>query len=213
VVLFAILYWFYKNQQHKYRKREALKLLQQQLRYAEEQKQLQIMHELQMGKREKEIIELKNEKLQADIEHKNSQLASTAMNLVRKMEIFSKIKDDLNAFKNNEEHKPASKELQKIIRLIDSELDVTQEWEQFTDHFDQVHSNFLKKLKEQYPDLSPTELKMAAYLRLNLTSKEIAHLMSISIRGVETGRYRLRKKLGLTSNETSLYDFLISISG
>jgi DNA-binding CsgD family transcriptional regulator len=71
----------------------------------------------------------------------------------------------------------------------------------------------LKKLKEQYPDLSPTELKMAAYLRLNLTSKEIAHLMSISIRGVETGRYRLRKKLGLTSNETSLYDFLISISG
>lgn len=213
VLLFAILYWFYKNQQHKYRKREALKLLQQQQRYAEEQKQLQIMHELQMGKREKEIIELKNEKLQADIEHKNSQLASTAMNLVRKMEIFSKVKDDLNSFKNNEELKPASKELQKIIRLIDSELDVTQEWEQFTDHFDQVHSNFLKKLKEQYPDLSPTELKMAAYLRLNLTSKEIAHLMSISIRGVETGRYRLRKKLGLTSNETSLYDFLISISG
>ncbi|HEY8894656.1 MAG TPA: triple tyrosine motif-containing protein [Niastella sp.] len=213
LALFAVLYWFYKNQQRKYRKREALKLLQQQQRYAEEQKQLQIMHELQMGKREKEIIELKNEKLQADIEHKNSQLASTAMNLVRKMEIFSKIKDDLNAFKNNEELKPASKELQKIIRLIDSELDVTQEWEQFTDHFDQVHSNFLKKLKEQFPDLSPTELKMAAYLRLNLTSKEIAHLMSISIRGVETGRYRLRKKLGLTSNETSLYDFLIAVSG
>lgn len=213
VILFTILYWFYKNQQYKYRKREAVKLLQQQQRYAEEQKQLQIMHELQMGKREKEIIELKNEKLQADIEHKNSQLASTAMNLVRKMEIFSKIKDDLNAFKNNEELKPASKELQKIIRLIDSELDVTQEWEQFTDHFDQVHSNFLKKLKEQWPDLSPTELKMAAYLRLNLTSKEIAHLMSISIRGVETGRYRLRKKLGLTSNETSLYDFLMSITG
>ncbi|HUP10610.1 MAG TPA: triple tyrosine motif-containing protein, partial [Niastella sp.] len=213
VLLFAILYCFYKNQQFKYRKREAVKLLQQQQQYAEEQKQLQIMHELQMGKREKEIIELKNEKLQADIEHKNSQLASTAMNLVRKMEIFSKVKDDLNSFKNNEELKPASKELQKIIRLIDSELDVTQEWEQFTNHFDQVHSNFLKKLKEQWPDLSPTELKMAAYLRLNLTSKEIAHLMSISIRGVETGRYRLRKKLGLTSNETSLYDFLISISG
>lgn len=213
VVLFAILFWFYKYQQHKYRKREALKLLQQQQRYAEEQKQLQILHELQMGKREKEIIQLKNEKLQADIEHKNSQLASTAMNLVRKMEIFSKVKDDLNAFKNNEEFKAGSKEFQKIIRLIDSELDVTQEWEQFTEHFDQVHSNFLKKLKEQWPDLTPTELKMAAYLRLNLTTKEIAHLMSISIRGVETGRYRLRKKLGLTSNETSLYDFLISIAG
>ena len=213
LALFALLYWFYKRQQHKYRKREALKLLQQEQRYAEEQKQLQMLHELQMGKREKEIIELKNEKLQADIEYKNSQLASAAMNLVRKMEIFSKIKDDLNAFKNNEETKTASREFQKIIRLIDSELDVTQEWEQFTEHFDQVHSNFLKKLKEQWPDLTATELKMAAYLRLNLTSKEIAHLMSISIRGVETGRYRLRKKLGLTSNEASLYDFLISITG
>lgn len=211
VLLFAILYWFYKNQQFKYRKREAQKLLQQQLRYAEEQKQLQILHELQMGKREKEIIQLKNEKLQADIEHKNSRLASTAMNLVRKMELFSKIKDDLNAFKNNEETRAASKEFQKIIRMIDSELDVTREWEQFTEHFDQVHSNFLKKLKEHWPDLTPTELKMAAYLRLNLTSKEIAHLMNISIRGVETGRYRLRKKLGLTSNDTSLYDFLMSM--
>jgi DNA-binding CsgD family transcriptional regulator/ligand-binding sensor domain-containing protein len=213
LALFALLYWFYKRQQHKYRKREVQKLLQQEQRYAEEQKQLQMAHELQMGKREKEIIELKNEKLQADIENKNSQLASAAMNLVRKMEIFSKIKDDLSAFKNNEETKAASKEFQKIIRLIDSELDVTQEWEQFTEHFDQVHSNFLKKLKEQWPDLTATELKMAAYLRLNLTSKEIAHLMSISIRGVETGRYRLRKKLGLTSNEASLYDFLISITG
>ncbi|MBO9200192.1 MULTISPECIES: triple tyrosine motif-containing protein [Niastella] len=213
LALFALLYWFYKRQQHKYRKREALKLAQQKQRYAEQQKQLQMQHELQMGKREKEIIELKNEKLQADIENKNSQLASAAMNLVRKMEIFSKIKDDLSAFKNNEETKAASREFQKIIRLIDSELDVTQEWEQFTEHFDQVHSNFLKKLKEQWPDLTATELKMAAYLRLNLTSKEIAHLMSISIRGVETGRYRLRKKLGLTSNEASLYDFLISITG
>jgi ligand-binding sensor domain-containing protein len=213
VALFALLYWFYKRQQFKYRKREAQKLLQQKKRYAEEQKQLQILHELEMGKREKEIIELKNEKLQADIEFKNSQLASAAMNLVRKMEIFAKIKDDLSAFKNNEEFKAGSKELQKVIRLIDSELDVTQEWEQFTEHFDQVHSHFLKKLKEQFPDLTSTELKMAAYLRLNLTSKEIAHLMSISIRGVETGRYRLRKKLGLTSNETSLYDFLISITG
>jgi len=209
---FAILYWFYKRQQRKYRRREAEKLLHQQQRYVEEQKQLQILHELQMGKQEKEIIQLKNEMLQADIEHKDSQLASTAMNLVRKMEVFSKIKDDLNAFKNNEEFKAGSKEFQKIIRMIDSELDVTQEWEQFTEHFDQVHSNFLKKLKEQWPDLSATELKLAAYLRLNLTSKEIAHLMSISIRGVETGRYRLRKKLGLTSNETSLYDYLISIT-
>ena len=208
----AIMFWFYKWQQQQFRRREQQKLLQQQQRYDEQQKQLKILHELEMGKSEQEIIRITNEKLHADIEHKNSQLASTAMNLVRKMSVFSKIKDDLNEFKNSETFKGGSKEFEKIIRLIDNELDITQEWEQFTEHFDQVHANFLKKLKEHCPALSNTELKLAAYLRLNLTTKEIAHLMNISIRGVETGRYRLRKKLGITSNEINLYDFLISVT-
>jgi len=211
--LFAtLLFWFYKWQQQKFRRREQQKLLQQQQQYEEQQKQLKLFHELEMGKSEKEIIRLINEKLQADIEHKNSQLASTAMNLVRKMSVFSKIKDDLNEFKNNEVFKAGSREFEKIIRLIDNELDITQEWEQFTEHFDQVHANFLKKLKEHCPALTGSELKLAAYLRLNLTSKEIARLMNISTRGVETGRYRLRKKLGITSNDINLYDFLISVT-
>jgi hypothetical protein len=158
------------------------------------------------------IIRLTNEKLNADIEHKNAQLASTALNLVRKMSVFSKIKEDLYEFKSNETFKTGLKEFEKIIRLIDNELDITQEWEQFTEHFDQVHANFLKKLKEHCPALTHTELKLAAYLRLNLTTKEIAHLMNISIRGVETGRYRLRKKLGITANDINLYDFLIAVT-
>jgi ligand-binding sensor domain-containing protein len=198
VCLFAaIMFCFYKWQQQ---------------RYIEQQKQLKIFHELEMGKSEQEIIRLKNEKLHADIEHKNSQLASTAMNLVRKMGVFSKIKDDLNECRNNEAFKAGSKEFEKIIRLIDNELDITQEWEQFREHFDQVHANFLKKLKEHCPALTNSELKLAAYLRLNLTTKEIADLMNISIRGVETGRYRLRKKLAITSNDINLYDFLISVT-
>ena len=198
VCLFAaMMYWFYKWQQQ---------------RYNEQQKQLKILHELEIGKSEQEIIRLKNEKLHADIEHKNAQLASTAMNLVRKMSVFSKIKDDLNECRNNEAFKTGSREFEKIIRLIDDELDITQEWEQFTEHFDQVHANFLKKLKEHCTALTNTELKLAAYLRLNLNTKEIAHLMNISIRGVETGRYRLRKKLGITSNDINLYDFLIAVT-
>jgi DNA-binding CsgD family transcriptional regulator len=91
--------------------------------------------------------------------------------------------------------------------VLDSELDNPHEWEQFAVHFDSVHTNYLKRLKEHFPDLSTTELKLAAYLKLNLTSKEIAQLMNISIRGVETSRYRLRKKLAL-DNKINLYDFL-----
>ncbi|OQP62876.1 hypothetical protein A3860_26560 [Niastella vici] len=211
-VFAGIMYWFYKWQQQQFRHREQQKLLQQQQRYEEQQKQLKLFHELERGKNEQEIIRLTNEKLHADIEHKKAQLASTAMNLVRKVSVFSKIKVDLNEFRNNEGFKAGSKEFEKIIRLIDNELDITQEWEQFTSHFDQVHANFLKKLKDYSPALTSSELKLAAYLRLNLNTKEIAQLMNISIRGVETGRYRLRKKLGITSNDINLYDFLITVT-
>jgi len=71
-----------------------------------------------------------------------------------------------------------------------------------------VHNNFLTTLKIRFPDLSSTDLKLCAYLRLNLSSKEIAQLMNISLKGVEISRYRIRKKLNLAT-EINLYDFLI----
>ncbi|MCU7552761.1 hypothetical protein OCK74_26825 [Chitinophagaceae bacterium LB-8] len=250
LLLFSLLYLFYKRQQFKYKKLQELKLLEQQRKYDEEQKQLQYQHQLEMEQNEKEIIRLKNAKLQAEIEqknleeeqkqlqflhqleveknekeiialrneklqsevdHKNSELASSAMNLVRKMEMLSKLKADLVQYKETPGTEKSSKEFQKIIKTIDKELDHDHEWEQFAIHFDNVHTNYLKKLKEQYPDLTASELKLAAYLRLSISTKEIAQLMNISVRGVETSRYRLRKKLGL-SNETNLFDFLISVT-
>jgi len=73
-----------------------------------------------------------------------------------------------------------------------------------------VNNDFLKTLKDKYPQLTATDLKLCAYLRINLSSKEIANLLNISIRGVETSRYRLRKKLDLP-NETGLFDFLATV--
>ncbi|HYE56474.1 MAG TPA: triple tyrosine motif-containing protein [Chitinophagaceae bacterium] len=207
----AIIYYLYKRQQHKYRRQQQQKLREQQRKYQEKQQQLQYQHQLEMEKNEKEIIRLRNEKLQAEVQHKNTELASSAMNLVRKMEILSKLKEDLLQYKANPDKEKGHKEFQKIIKVLDSELDNPQEWEQFAVHFDSVHSNYLKKLKEHCPDLTVTELKLAAYLRLNLTSKEIAQLMNISIRGVETSRYRLRKKLALPG-KTNLADFLLQVA-
>ncbi|MGV3765131.1 MAG: ligand-binding sensor domain-containing protein [Chitinophagaceae bacterium] len=209
---FGILYLFYKRQQEKYKRRERKKLEEQQRRYAEEQQQLRMLHELEIGKSEKQIIELKNEKLQAELEHKNAELASSAMNLVRKKEFLTKVRTDLSDYRSNADPQKAGKEFQKIVKMIENELDHDQEWEQFARHFDSVHTNYLARLKEFCPDLTSSELKLAAYLRLNLSTKEIAQLMNISIRGVETSRYRLRKKLNLTTNDTSLFDFLINIT-
>jgi DNA-binding CsgD family transcriptional regulator len=242
-----LLYFFYKRQQRKYTRLQQLKLREQQRQYDEEQKQLQFQHQLEISKNEKEIIRLRNEKLQAeieqknleeeqqriqfehqieveknekeiinltnaklqaDIEGKNRELASNAMSFVQKGELLSKIKDELMRLKNGAET-DKDKDFKKIIRTIDSELDNVHDWEQFAVHFDSVHTDYLKKLKETFPELTTSELKLCAYLRLNLTTKEISQLMNISIRGVETSRYRLRKKLDLP-NEVHLSDFLLS---
>ncbi|WP_315820373.1 triple tyrosine motif-containing protein [Paraflavitalea speifideaquila] len=210
-LLFGLLYIFYKRQQEKYKRLQQLKLQEQQRKYAEEQSQLQVQHELEIGKSEKQIIQLENEKLEAEIGHKNAELASSAMSLVRKMEILSRLKEDLVQYKSSSGTDKGSKEFQKIMRVLDKELDHDGEWEQFANHFDTVHTNYLRKLKERCPEITASELKLAAYLRLSLSTKEIAQLMNISIRGVETSRYRLRKKLGL-ANEVNLFDYLISIT-
>ena len=205
---FSLLYIFYKRQQQKYKRQQHLKLQEQQRMYLEEQKQLQMQHQIEIQESEKEIIQLRNEKLQAEVQHKNTELASSTMNLLRKKEMLSKLKEDLQHYKEIPDTEKTGKEFQKIMRVIEKELDQNEEWEQFAIHFDNVHANYLKKLKEQYPDLTVTDLKLAAYLRLNLSSKEIAQLLNISIRGVETSRYRLRKKLGLVNDEANLSDFL-----
>ena len=80
----------------------------------------------------------------------------------------------------------------------------------FREAFDNADSEFFKKLKDLYPELSPNDLKLCAYLRLNLSSKEIAPLINISPRSVEIKRYRLRKKMNLASNE-NLTNYIISL--
>jgi DNA-binding CsgD family transcriptional regulator len=75
--------------------------------------------------------------------------------------------------------------------------------------FDQAHENFFKRLKTSFPDLTTSDLRLCAYLRLNLSSKEIAPLLNISVRGVEEKRYRIRKRLGLSSDQ-GLSDFIVS---
>ncbi len=211
ICIAAILYLFYKHQHKKYKRQQQFKLAEQQRIYDEEQKRLQMLHQLTVSENEKQIAHLQQEKLQAEIGHKNTELASSAMNLVHKAEILSKLKDDLLQFKEIAQVN-GNKEFQKIIKLIDSELDHAADWEQFAKHFDNVHSNYLKKLKEHCPDLTTSELKLAAYLRLNLSTKEIAQLLNISVRGVETSRYRLRKKLGLTNEDANLNAFLLEIT-
>jgi DNA-binding CsgD family transcriptional regulator len=186
------------------------KFRNQQKRHEEEQKRLQYLHQLEMEKTDKEIVKLKNEKLEAEIQHKNTELASVAMHLVQKGEMLAKIKEQIEHLKNKPGDAKDSADLKKIVRALSEEEKIDQQWEQFTKHFDNVHSDFFSSLKVKYPTLSPNELKLSAYLRMNLSTKEMAQLMNISVRGVEISRYRLRKKLGIPT-EVNLYDFLAEV--
>jgi ligand-binding sensor domain-containing protein/DNA-binding CsgD family transcriptional regulator len=184
--------------------------LEQQKKHDEEQKRLQYLHQLEIDKSEKEIIKLKNEKLEVEIEHKNTQLASTAMHLLQKGELLGKIREELARVKNGVAKQGVEDDFKKILRILGEETRMDKEWEQFAVHFDKVHSDFLQNIKTIYPALSAHELKLCAYLRMNLSSKEIAQLENISVRGVELSRYRLRKKLKIPS-ETNLFDFLLGL--
>lgn len=179
-------------------------------KHQEEQKRIAYLHQLELEKSEKEVVKLRNEKLEREIEFKNSELTTTAMHLVQKEEFLLKIKGELQNLNKNGKEKSEQAELKKLLRILSEEEKLDEEWEQFAAHFDKVHGDFLMKLKEKYTDLKPHELKLCAYLRMNLSSKEIARLMSISVRGVEISRYRLRKKMQLAT-ETNLFQFLFDL--
>jgi ligand-binding sensor domain-containing protein/DNA-binding CsgD family transcriptional regulator len=186
------------------------KFKKQQKKFENERDQLLKIQELERIKSENEIVALQNEKLELEINHQNSAIAASAMHLVKKNELLAKIKNDLLNVAKNMQDPNLLKQLKKLINSVSNEDHMDKEWENFSIHFDKTHSDFLIHLKEKHPDISHNELKLSAYLRMNLTTKEIAQLSSISVRGVEISRYRLRKKLQLDS-EVSLYDYLISI--
>lgn len=185
------------------------KLQIQQARHEEEQEKLKYIHDLELSKSENELVLLRNQKLEAEINLMNSELASSAMHLVKKGELLTKSKEELSKVLRVVEHPEAISELKKMMRNLNEDEKMDKEWENFSRHFDKVHSDFLSALKTKHPSITQNELKLCAYLRMNLSTKEIAQLTSISVRGVEISRYRLRKKLQIPS-ETNLVDYLIT---
>ncbi len=158
---------------------------------------------------EAEIIRLRNEKLETDVIHKNKELASYAMHLVQKNEVLNKTRRQLEKLKK--QSKPETRGgIDKVLRTLHEDIHLDKDWEKFEHHFDQVHEQFLKQLREKYDQLTPKDQKLCAYLRMNLSTKEIAPLMGISVRGVEISRYRLRKKLDL-SNDANLNEFMMNL--
>ncbi len=186
------------------------------LKQKKELHQQKINHENEVLSAQQEIDKLRNEKLRieneknrAEVELKTKELASHAMQITQKNESLYDIKEQLKHI-SNKVNPDAQKYLQKLIKNIERNTNQKEDWEKFEGYFDQVYEDFTKRIREKYPHLTPNDIKLCAYLRMNLSTKEIAPLLNISIRGVEVSRYRLRKKLNLSKTD-NLIDFMMNL--
>jgi AraC family chitin signaling transcriptional activator len=190
ILLMLIFTWYFLSK--KYYNKKQQKLL------SEAQKELELK-ELESSQK---IIKLNNDKLRNDIESKNRELATSTMSIIKKNEFLNSIKNELSEGKE--------KSISKVVKIIDKNLNNTDDWKMFQEAFNNADKKFLDKVKDKHPDLTPNDLRLCAYLRLNLSSKEIAPLLNISPRSVEVKRYRLRKKMDLEHN-ANLTNYILEI--
>ena len=159
--------------------------------------------ELKEIEKKQALMSIENEKLSQDIDGKNRELAISTMSMIKKNQFLSKIKSDLKEAES-------SSKISSVIKVIDRHLNNQDDWKFFEEAFNNADKDFLKKVKNYHPSLTNNDLRLCAYLRLNLSSKDIAPLLNISLSSVEIKRYRLRKKMNLSRNE-GLTEHLLSL--
>ncbi|MGV6846127.1 MAG: LuxR family transcriptional regulator [Lutibacter sp.] len=187
ITIYVLLFIFILITIHYYNKRYYKKKSK---KLAEEQQ-----HQFDLAKLENEkvIMKLRNDTLRQQIESKTRELSSSTLSIVKKNEILGSIKNEL--LKVDDLSK-----IKKVITKINKHLNHKDDWVSFQKAFNNADNDFLKKVKEKHPNLTNNDLRLCAYLRLNLSSKAIAPLLNISPRSVEIKRYRLRKKMELPHN-------------
>ncbi|MCU0370314.1 MAG: tetratricopeptide repeat protein [Bacteroidales bacterium] len=157
---------------------------------------------------EEKTMQLENEKISEELEYKNKELTTNVIYLLKKNEFIASIAQRLNEVLGK-----LSEEDARILKGIIKELNNTVEddtWVEFEVRFKEVHSNFYTRLSNQFPDLTAQELRLCAFLKLNMTNKEIAAITYQSTESLKTARYRLRKKLEIDRDE-NLVAFLTRI--
>ncbi|GIZ15422.1 triple tyrosine motif-containing protein [Capnocytophaga catalasegens] len=160
-----------------------------------------------LEKQQEEITKLRNEKLESELEHKSKALASATILNIKHDDFLKNLLQEFQCFLT--ENKLTKQQGNHIIQHIREHISTQDQWQMFQENFDMIHQNFFRNLKLKYANLTPADLKLCVLLRLNYSTKDIATMQGVSVRGIETARYRLRKKLNL-SEEDNLTEFLIT---
>lgn len=197
IVVGLILYLYYKWNKMKYIQK--LKLQEEELKHQKEilEMELKAENELNSQEYEKHILEL-------ELQSKSSEVAGKSLSIAKQSEMIENIQNILDT---ESDFNKLKSEIKKAIKINAVNK---HEWEIFETNLNQIHNEFIVALSKKYPNLTPKDIKLCVYLKMNLSSKEIAPMMNISFRGVELHRYRLRKKLNLTQEE-NLSKFLLTI--
>lgn len=165
-------------------------------------------HWLKVRLREAKRLSRMNARLQDRIREKDAELLSQTSFIIQRNELILKMKEEIEDFYRKHDSKALAPLFFKINKLFNTNLDAEEDWKMFLIKFEEKHAGFFKQLKTAYPQLTANDLKLCACLKLNLDSKSIAALMNVSVRSVENGRYRLRKKIGIAPSE-NLNDFFL----
>ena len=179
------------------------------VRFFNRRKLIRKQHEIELRmqkEQEERLADLEKEKLAKEIRLKQNELASTTLNIAKKNEMILELK---NMLVMNKDKFSNSQRYRSFVKKLNNSIQDTEDWKRFEVNFKELHEDFFERLLKSYPNLTPKDLKLCAYLKMNLSTKEIAPLMAISIRGVEIHRYRLRKKLKI-DNSKNLSNFLIT---
>lgn len=197
LVVGAVLYLYYKWNKMRYLQK--MKLREEELKHQKKilEMELKAENELNIQEYEKHILEL-------EVLSKSSEVAGKSLSIAKQSEMIENIQRILETERDFNKLKS---EIKKVIKINEV---YKHEWEIFETNLNQIHNEFITKLSKKYPHLTSKDIKLCVYLKMNLSSKEIAPLMNISFRGVELHRYRLRKKLNL-SQDDNLSNFLLSI--
>jgi DNA-binding CsgD family transcriptional regulator len=164
-------------------------------------------------RKQKQLIEFEVNKnrLESELDYKSYELMLTMRYLIQKNEILTELHEQIASLQDQSAKYPV-KFIREMERIINQGLDSqTEEWKNAMNVMKLSQQGFFKRLKEKYPNLTPHDLRLSSYLRMNFSTKEIARLLNISGRAVEISRYRLRRKLNLDHDE-NLTEFLIKES-
>lgn len=162
------------------------------LKYDQQQKALE--NELKMKNRV-------NSELEKEIDEKEKEQKKIALSIIRKNEILSKLKVEIERLKAKPEESLKYSDLNTLRVLVIENLNIENERKNFEVYIKDLNKSFYKNLEKKYPGLTDNEKKLCSLLRLKLTSKEIASILNITAKSVEVNRYRLRKKMEIRKDE------------